>query len=141
MAEPHCPADGHCLYELLGLDSSADAAAVDRAYRARALGAHPDRGGDGCLFVRLKRAHEVLSCPRARADYDAQRSAAQTAGGAGDACPLAGLRCEGALRVRDCRCGGRYELSDDDAAAAAADGDPSLLVPCSHCSLEIEVSL
>jgi len=49
-------------YETLGLDRTADGAAVKRAYRERAKRLHPDSDdGDEEAFKRLNKAYEVLT--------------------------------------------------------------------------------
>lgn len=47
-------------WTVLGLASGADAAAIKRAYRQRALEHHPDRGGDPTMFRAVQRAYERL---------------------------------------------------------------------------------
>lgn len=60
------------LYEQLGVDRSADAATISRAYRRLALQYHPDRNPDGEeMFKRLAKAHEVLTNEQLRGIYDA----------------------------------------------------------------------
>lgn len=59
------------LYAELGLNPGCDAAAVDLAYRARRVGAHPDKHhGNDELWRRLQRVYEVLGDPRQRSLYD-----------------------------------------------------------------------
>lgn len=62
-------------YAVLGVAPTADADAVKRAYRQRAMECHPDRGGSHEAMVRLNEAWGVLSDPDARARYDAARAA------------------------------------------------------------------
>ena len=57
-------------YAILGLDRSAPAVAVKTAYRKAVQTAHPDRGGDPDVFVRVVRAFDLLSDPEARQLYD-----------------------------------------------------------------------
>jgi hypothetical protein len=47
-------------WELLGLAAGASLAEVKTAFRARALVAHPDQGGDADTFRELHRAYERL---------------------------------------------------------------------------------
>lgn len=63
------------LYSVLGVDESADDAALRKAYRKLLLSAHPDKGGDAALFLRVQHAYEVLSDAGERAAYDAERLA------------------------------------------------------------------
>jgi hypothetical protein len=46
-------------YDVLGLPSGADEAAVRRAYRRRVKEAHPDQGGDQREFQRLQEAYDA----------------------------------------------------------------------------------
>lgn len=44
---------------VLGLGPAATVIEIKRAFRAIALRAHPDRGGDDAVFIAAKRAHDV----------------------------------------------------------------------------------
>ncbi len=60
-------------YEVLGLDRSASAEEIKRAFRKLAFQHHPDRNkADGAeeRFKELNEAYEVLSDPEKRANYD-----------------------------------------------------------------------
>jgi molecular chaperone DnaJ len=64
----------HDFYELLGVDRSADPAAIKAAYRKLAMQYHPDRNG-GCKenedkFKAVSAAYECLKDPQKRAAYD-----------------------------------------------------------------------
>ena len=74
-------------YELLGVERTADAAAIKSAYRRLAMECHPDRTG-GCKeneakFKAITEAYECLKDPQKRAAYDRFGHAAfdQGAGG------------------------------------------------------------
>ena len=58
-------------YQLLGVDASADAATIDRAYKARIRHVHPDIAGVTGLdeTKRLNIAREWLLDPELRAHY------------------------------------------------------------------------
>lgn len=58
------------LYADIGVEPTADAAAIKAAYRRRAKSAHPDAGGSQEQFERLNRAKLVLLDPRRRRQYD-----------------------------------------------------------------------
>ncbi len=58
------------LYDDLGVDPSADEAAIKKAYRRRAATAHPDVGGSREEFDKISRAKLILLDPRRRQKYD-----------------------------------------------------------------------
>ena len=58
-------------YKILGLDPSATATEIRRAYKKLAGKHHPDRGGDKAKFQEVKESYETLSNPEYRAQYDA----------------------------------------------------------------------
>src|SRR5690554_7450237 len=73
-------------YEILGIDKSADAAAIKKAYRKKAIEFHPDKNpGDKDAEENFKlaaEAYEVLSDPDKKARYDQYGHAAfEGAGG------------------------------------------------------------
>lgn len=57
-------------YTILGLDRSASAVDVKKAYRKLAMKHHPDRGGDSTVFAKMTEAYETLSDPQKRNAYD-----------------------------------------------------------------------
>lgn len=61
-------------YEILGITKSADAAAIKKAYRKKAIEFHPDKNpGDAVAeenFKKAAEAYEVLSDPQKKAKYD-----------------------------------------------------------------------
>lgn len=57
-------------YEQLGVEPSASAAELRRAYRRRAREAHPDLAGSDAGMTRLNEAYAVLSDPGRRRAYD-----------------------------------------------------------------------
>lgn len=59
------------LYRILGVPPTADAQTIKTAYRTVAKTLHPDRGGDPEAFRLLKLAHDILTDPVRRAQYDA----------------------------------------------------------------------
>jgi len=58
------------LYEVLGVDKSADQTAIRKAYRSRAKNVHPDAGGSAESFELVRLAHDCLSDAERRRRYD-----------------------------------------------------------------------
>ena len=58
------------LYDVLGVDKQADAAAIRKAYRGKAKRAHPDGGGSAESFELVRLAHDCLSDAERRRRYD-----------------------------------------------------------------------
>lgn len=76
------------LYEILGIAPSATDAEIQRAWRTRARGTHPDTGGDPADFERVHLAYLVLSEPASRRRYDrSRRTAARLSAMAGERAP------------------------------------------------------
>ena len=57
-------------YGLLEVPRTASLETIKRAYRTKALEAHPDRGGTTMKMQELSHAYAVLSDPQKRKDYD-----------------------------------------------------------------------
>jgi molecular chaperone DnaJ len=74
-------------YEILGITKSADAAAIKKAYRKKAIEFHPDKNpGDAVAeenFKKAAEAYEVLSDPQKKAKYDQYGHQAFENGGGG----------------------------------------------------------
>ena len=60
-------------YAILGASPSAEPDALRRAFRARVMQCHPDRGGTHAEMVRVNEAWQVLSDPESRQRYDEAR--------------------------------------------------------------------
>ena len=52
------------LYQILGLERSASADDIKRAYKKLAVQNHPDKGGDEKKFQEISNAYDVLSDPK-----------------------------------------------------------------------------
>jgi hypothetical protein len=79
-AESANPADSHLeCYEVMQLSPNADAETVSRVYRMLAFRYHPDNkeSGNSEMFLRLSEAHQILSDPEKRANYDASNRGAK----------------------------------------------------------------
>jgi DnaJ-class molecular chaperone len=84
---------GRDLYRLLGVEPDASTEQIARAYRRLARGCHPDMTattGAAEDFARITHAYRVLSDPRARARYDATRTARTRTTDTGEALWLGG---------------------------------------------------
>ena len=57
-------------YEILGVDRSANADEIKKAYRKQASIHHPDKGGDTNKFQQIEEAYRVLSDAQKRSEYD-----------------------------------------------------------------------
>lgn len=58
------------LYDILGADEEAKPDEIIKAYRQRALDAHPDKGGDAAAFDELVKAFKILGNADSRETYD-----------------------------------------------------------------------
>jgi DnaJ-class molecular chaperone len=58
------------LYTTLGIDKSADASEIKKAYMRLAKTAHPDKGGDAEEFKKINKAYTILSDENKRQFYD-----------------------------------------------------------------------
>uniref|UniRef100_A0A7S4SJZ4 J domain-containing protein n=1 Tax=Alexandrium monilatum TaxID=311494 RepID=A0A7S4SJZ4_9DINO len=58
------------LYGLLGVEPSASASDIKKAYHRMAMRHHPDKGGDPEVFKDIQQAFEILSDPEKRQRYD-----------------------------------------------------------------------
>ena len=63
-------------YQILGIDHDATQEDIKEAYKKKAMGCHPDRGGDEESFNRIKDAYAVLGDPAKRNYYDASQKRA-----------------------------------------------------------------
>lgn len=57
-------------YRTLGVERTASADEIKRAYRKLASQHHPDRGGDTARFQEIEEAYRILSDPQQRQQYD-----------------------------------------------------------------------
>jgi len=57
-------------YKILGINKDASQEDIKKAFRTAAIKHHPDKGGDKEKFQEIQEAHEILSNPQKRAEYD-----------------------------------------------------------------------
>ena len=57
-------------YSILGVDQTASADEIKRAYRKKAAQHHPDRGGNEEEFKRIQEAYDTLNNPQSKQNYD-----------------------------------------------------------------------
>ena len=86
---PREPANTQELYDILGVEKTADAKVIRKAWKKKLVKEHPDRGGDEEKFKKTKMAYEVLSDPEKRQTYDqggleALKEEAEGRGGGGE---------------------------------------------------------
>lgn len=60
-------------YAILGVKPSATVEEIDKAYRMLQRIHHPDRGGSAEVSARINHAHDILSDPVKRVEYDRER--------------------------------------------------------------------
>ena len=77
-------------YNTLGVGKNASQENIKKAYKAKALEHHPNKGGNAENFKKVGAAYEVLSDPLLRAEYDLllnppakSKTASRSAGGGG----------------------------------------------------------
>ena len=61
-------------YQILGINENASQDEIKKAYKKLAMKNHPDRGGDTKKFQEISQAHDTLSDPQKRQQYDAQKN-------------------------------------------------------------------
>ena len=71
------------LYEVLGVEKTAQPDAIKKAYRKLAVKNHPDKGGDPETFKEIQKAFDILGDERKREIYDQGGEEAVEEGGGG----------------------------------------------------------
>ncbi len=67
-------------YKLLGVEKSASAEEIKRAFRKKAHEHHPDKGGNAETFKKVNEAYQTLSDPQKRQQYDTFGAAGPSGG-------------------------------------------------------------
>jgi molecular chaperone DnaJ len=65
-------------YEILGIQKTASAEEIKKAYRKKSMETHPDRGGNEDEFKEIAEAYEILSDQAKKQNYDAYGHAGPT---------------------------------------------------------------
>eukprot|EP01083_Nonionella_stella_P068762 182801_1 len=76
------------LYELLGVNKNAGDVDIKKAYRKKAMAAHPDKGGDPEKFKQIQHAYDILKDPQKRQVYDDYGEEGLKEGGGGGGSPM-----------------------------------------------------
>jgi len=61
-------------YSILGINKTATADDIKKAYRRLASQHHPDKGGDTGKFQEIEEAYRILGDPQKKAEYDSPKS-------------------------------------------------------------------
>ena len=62
-------------YSILGVKKDASEAEIKKAFKAKSMQHHPDRGGDADTFKQVNEAYQNLKDPQKRAQYDHSQTA------------------------------------------------------------------
>lgn len=57
-------------YQILGVSKSASESEIKKAFKAKSMEHHPDRGGNEAKFKEINEAYQTLKDPQKRAEYD-----------------------------------------------------------------------
>ena len=120
--------------QVLEAAPDADARTLRQNYKRLSLATHPDKnpGVDPAAFDEVRAAWEALSDEKSRDAYDATLAPAAVVVWADVALGDFDRTGDGALTY-GCRCGGAYELWEDELAEGVD------VVPCDGCSLYVRV--
>lgn len=82
------------LYQLLDVTTSASQEEIKKAYRKKALHAHPDKGGSDELFKQITHAYNILNNDEERSEYDNNYEGTMSA-------PISGILRDSGFRLSD----------------------------------------
>lgn len=85
MGGPQKDVDTEKMYNILGVEKTATAAEIKKAFRKSAMKHHPDKGGDPEKFKEISKAYEILGDAEKRETYDnyGEEGVEQGGGGGG----------------------------------------------------------
>lgn len=153
-------------YAVLGVAPDAGPGDIKAAYRRSLLCLHPDKKGnltgaesDAASYLLVQEAWKVLSDPKTKIAYDEQLAKSQTIT---TQVPIHDVILFSELREADkdcyqwsCRCGGEFvvfredfipaepnkSIKSNDASPSASTIPCDILIPCSTCSLHLQVQM
>lgn len=130
------------MYDVLGVEPTAEPAQLKAAYRALALQSHPDKAAaaspeSASHFLLVQRAWEVLRDPSLRAVHDRELAleAMRAVMTFQDELDLDEMDEDEGAFVAWCRCGSQYSLATSEVVAVQS----SIAIPCLSCSNHILV--
>ncbi|KAF8783300.1 DnaJ subfamily C member 24 like protein [Argiope bruennichi] len=124
-------------YEVLGVSSTSSREEIKKSYHNLIREHHPDKNMDQCSmnFRLIDEAWKTLSDDNLRRKYDAELTALElcNAHPVQEEISLSNAFYNSELKQyeKDCRCGGKYILSDTEIC------DELILLDCDNCSLSI----
>jgi len=131
------------LYTLLNCSNQATLRELKKNYQELLLKHHPDKNGgqESETFIAVKEAWRVLGSEELRAVYDAEQSNSQLESSQDSAIwntfSLGDLVSDDGMLGVTCRCGGQYQVEEEEVKELQLEGDEEVLVDCDTCSLNI----
>jgi len=116
---------------------------LKKNYQELLLKHHPDKNGgqESETFIAVKEAWRVLGSEELRAVYDAEQSNSQLESSQDSAIwntfSLGDLVNDDGMLGVTCRCGGQYQVEEEEVKELQLEGDEEVLVDCDTCSLNI----
>ncbi|KAK6939584.1 DnaJ domain [Dillenia turbinata] len=154
-------------YDILCVEEDASYDQIRASYKSAILNTHPDKlqtsessadGGPGDRFIEVKKAWEVLSNSRLRANYDCELRASRRDVTTAEHVTLEDMTVDDAGEVlellHECRCGDYFSVDsweleemgykllkcEDKISVISTSALPlSLILPCGSCSLKVQL--